>query len=202
MDEHPWPQTGAKLFIEGGNYHEFSHFGWGNTPQEFAGYIYGYKEAADTLISQAISSKDISKLDTWVFPVLFLYRQYVELQMKDLVLNYGNMDLEEKKNFLKKAGHDLMKIWNKLKPTLENIASDNKEKNDVEIAESYVKQLHDRDPNSVVFRYPIGMDLQKALDKEYKINLKNLSLRMQELENFFNGVDGALSERKGNESYF
>jgi hypothetical protein len=112
------------------------------------------------------------------------------------------MDLEEKKNFLKKAGHDLMKIWNKLKPTLENIASDNKEKNDVEIAESYVKQLHDRDPNSVVFRYPIGMDLQKALDKEYKINLKNLSLRMQELENFFNGVDGALSERKGNESYF
>lgn len=202
MDEHPWPQKGAKLFIEGGNYNEFSHFGWGNTPQEFAGYIHGYKEAADMLITQAISSKYISKLDTWVFPILFLYRQYLELQMKDMVLHYGEMKTEGKKAFLKDSSHSLIKIWLELKPVLENIASDNKEKNDVEIVESYIQQLHDRDPNSVVFRYPIGMDLKKALDKEHRINLKNLSLRMQELENFFNGVDGALSERKGNESYF
>lgn len=201
MDEHPWPQKGAKLFIEGGNYHEFSHFGWGNTPQEFAGYIHGYKEAADTLLSQAISSNDISKLDTWVFPVLFLYRQYVELQMKDMVLNYGNMDLKVQKSFLKKSSHNLMKIWNELKPMLENIACDNKEKNDVEIVESYIQQLHDRDPNSMVFRYPIRKDLQKALDKEYRINLKNLSERMIELENFFSGVDGAFSERKRNEGF-
>lgn len=135
-------------------------------------------------------------MDTWVFPILFLYRQYLELQMKDMVLNYGNMNTAEKKKFLKDSSHSLKKVWNKLKPILLDSGLNDKEIKDVEIVEGYIEQFHQRDLDSIKFRYPIGKELNRVVDREYRINLKNLRDRMKELENFFNGVDGALSERE------
>lgn len=37
----------------------------------------GYKEAADNLIEYATNSNNIKILDTLVFPICFLYRQYL-----------------------------------------------------------------------------------------------------------------------------
>ena len=38
-DEFPLPTSGGRLFVDGGNYHEFSHFGWANIETEFYGYM-------------------------------------------------------------------------------------------------------------------------------------------------------------------
>jgi len=57
-----WPTEYKKIFIEGGEYYEFAHFGWANFDVQLAGYIKGYKEAADLLIDHAVESQDISTL--------------------------------------------------------------------------------------------------------------------------------------------
>ena len=78
MKDLCFPQEGKKLFTSDGSYYELAHLGWGNFSVTSAGYCMGYKEASDLLIKEAIESRNIKELDTFIFPVIFLYRQYLE----------------------------------------------------------------------------------------------------------------------------
>ena len=155
----------------------------------------GYKESADLLVETAIASQDIRMLDTFVYPILFSYRQYLELEMEWLVLTYSRLDREEKRQFIRSANHDLLSTWNRLKPfLLEDV--DEKEVQDVRNVESYIKQFNELDESSFTFRYPIGKDLDRLVTKEHRIDLKVLKRRMQELSCFFNGVEGFLDQKQ------
>lgn len=189
----PWPQENVEIFKTGGNYYEFAHIGWDKSlSMQFHGYIEGYKNAADILIEHAISTKNIKTLDTFIFPICFLYRQTIELQMKDIYLNYSGDTKKEKKDVLKKKGHSLIGIWNKLKPVITEDASDS-EIEELKIVEEYIKQFHEFDLKSDMFRYPINNDLELFFKHENRLNLPNLKDRMNELYNFFSGVDAKLS---------
>ena len=191
-EEILWPQKDAKLFINSGNKYEFSHFGWeGGIEAKFYGYMKGYKEAADSLIENAVSSQDFSKIDTVIYPVCFLYRQYLELVMKIIYLSYSEDTKEIKFNVLKDINHSLIKIWNKIKPYLEEEASKN-ELNDIKVVEEYIKQFHEFDRSSFTFRYPITKDLRKVINGQKRVNLPNLQVRMDELYHFFDGCIGKL----------
>lgn len=191
MSELPWPKKGKKLFIEGGNYHEFSHFGWGDVETQFFGYMEGYKCAADELIDNAINSGDIKTLDTFIFPICFLYRQYIELAMKYIFLYYSGFKRNEKTSAIKDVSHDLLKIWRKIKPLVLEETS-NEEKEDIEAVEGYILQFDKFDKSSFTFRYPINKDLQGVLSKEMRINLVNLKECIDELHSFFGGCTGKL----------
>ena len=183
----PWPTKDAKLFVSSGEKYEYSQFGWNTTEYEFYGYMKGYKESADSLIVSAINSQDISKIDTVIYPVCFLYRQYLELAMKNIYLFFSEDTREIKINTLKQVLHDLMKIWNKIKPYLKKDATEN-ELNDIKVVEQYIQQFHKFDKSSYTFRYPIDLNLNGVIDGETKINLFNLQARMDELYHFFNAV--------------
>lgn len=193
IEEFPWPKKDQKLFVDGGEYLEFAHYGWGGVENHFYGYIEGYKTAADTLIEQAIESGSIKTLDTFVFPILFLYRQFLELEMKSIFISYFEGTIEEKSQMIKNASHDLIKIWDKIKPILLEETSD-KEKEDVTTVESYIKQFDEFDKSSFKFRYPITKDLKGVLENEVRLNLSNLKERMNELYGFFNGCSCKLEE--------
>ena len=191
----PWPIKDSKLFIGSGEKYEYSQFGWSTTEYEFYGYMKGYKEAADSLIKSAINSQDISKIDTFIYPICFLYRQYLELTMKNIYLFYSEETKEIKINTLKEVLHDLMKIWNKIKPLLKIDANKN-EINDIEAVEGYILQFHKFDQSSFTFRYPIDKNLRSVIGGETKVNLLHLQMRMDELYNFFNGVISKLDYTK------
>ena len=46
-------------------------------------YIEGYREAADKLVHDVVESG--TNQDILVFPISFLYRQYIELQLKHII---------------------------------------------------------------------------------------------------------------------
>ena len=46
-------------------------------------YIEGYREAADKLVHAVVETG--TNQDTLVFPISFLYRQYIELQLKHII---------------------------------------------------------------------------------------------------------------------
>lgn len=189
------PQKGGRLFQETSNYYEFAHFGWG-LKSSFYGYIRGYKEVSDKAVEFAVQSKDIAVLDTHVFPIIFNYRQFLELSLKSLYLDYSSHSIKEKIATLHSAGHDLMKMWQKLEPILLNLYAGNENKEMVNTVKSYIKQFHDTDRSSFNFRYPITKEMVPVFKTEKRYDLVNLKTRMQELSNYFDGADGQLDYLK------
>ena len=62
-------------------------------------YVSGYKHAAEILNRHVLENRVIG-FDTLVYPIIFLYRQYIELQLKSLI-KYGGILLESPEQDLK-----------------------------------------------------------------------------------------------------
>jgi hypothetical protein len=90
------PKKGNKIFVTGINMREFAYIDGGNKRKQFLQYIIGYKTAADITIDHALSDASPEILDTCIFPACFLYRQYLELVLKDIYLRYSNHGEEKK----------------------------------------------------------------------------------------------------------
>ena len=67
-------------------------------------YAEGFKRAAELLIENV---KTTFEINTVVYPILTLYRQYVELTLKEIIA-YGQY-LE--RHDVRQGGHDLKKLW-------------------------------------------------------------------------------------------
>ena len=187
-----FPKKGKKLFTSTANYHQFSHFGWGDIDSQFYGYIKGYKESADRLVEYALQSKNIAILDTYIFPIIFLYRQFIELSLKSLYLQYSEESMPDKMKIIKQVNHDLAKMWSNLKPVLLEASDSDEEKDSINNVEDYILQYHEFDKTSFRFRYPIDKDYNPCIKGEHRIDILNLKERMTELDNFFSGADGKL----------
>ncbi|MEK5233463.1 hypothetical protein MHB42_17300 [Lysinibacillus sp. FSL K6-0232] len=138
----------------------------------------------------------IEILDTYIFPVLFLYRQFIELSLKSLYLEYADKPMDEKIQTIKQVSHNLAQMWNKLKPTLIDASNNKSEEEIVNVVEGYIMRYHNFDKGSFKFRYPIDKDANPLIKGEERIDLVNLKERMTELDNFFSGADGHLDYLK------
>jgi len=190
-----WPQKDARLFVGDGSPEQFSRIGWGGAQHQFSLYIHGYKAGGDVLLQHAIASKSPEQLDTLIFPILFMYRQFIELELKWIFLVFSDSDRSEKRTFINDSSHDLIKLWQKAKNILLKDATP-REREDINIVEDYIKQFHEIDKSSFSFRYPITKDLDQILNTQHRINLSNLLQRMNELYQFFRGANEKLSSLK------
>lgn len=190
-----WVKENTNLFTETKTHFEYAYFGWGNPNQQWYGYTEGYKQSADILVDYAIQSKRNKTLDTFVYPICFMYRQYVELKLKSIFLRYSDETKEEKVKFIQNVQHNLEKIWKRVKRVLEENSND-EEKKDIEIAEGYILQYHVFDKDSFSFRYPINKRLDVLHEKWEYLDIKNLKIRMNEIYNFLETADTVLRERK------
>lgn len=186
------PQKGKRLVRETDECYHFAHFAQGNIETQFYGYMQGYKETADTLITHAVNSKNIRILDTFVFPICFLYRQYVELAMKNIFLQYSGVDKEAKIKVIKKVSHNLIEIWKIIKPILIQETTE-EEKKDIEVVEDYIKQFNEFDKSSFIFCYLTNKELDLSFNEAQYLDLINLRERMNEVYNFFEGYDVKLN---------
>ena len=74
-------------------------------------YVYetGYKDAADSLIDSAIHLGP----NFMVYPIMFLYRHYLEIQLKSILLTFQEY-LEMPLKLPEKNLHDLQHLWNEV----------------------------------------------------------------------------------------
>ncbi len=184
--ETAWPEEYKKLFIQKGDYYEFSHFGWGSEQVQFYGYIAGYKDSADLLIENAIDSKNISVLDTVIFPVLFLYRQFIELSLKQSIIILNGENKEDMSKTIGNINHDLIEAWKKYSDIMSNSMSENELKT-LKIVGKYIQEFHEIDKGSFNFRYPITKKMELVFGSEKRINLLHLKNIINEISNYFNG---------------
>jgi hypothetical protein len=146
----------------------------------FAG---GYKTAADTLVKYVLENN--ADHDTLVYPIVFLYRQYVELRLKEIIRE-GSLLLDEERDFPKI--HELDVLWLPVRGIIERVWAheDSDGSHDFQFIDKVLSEFGAIDPKSMSFRYP-GL-----LAGVEEINLPHLSQTMDRVFMFLDGVSDAI----------
>ncbi len=137
----------------------------------------GFKIAADKLVDIAI--KEPRCRDYLVYSVGYLYRMYIELRLKTII---------ESATPLSRPEHNLKKLWEMAKPTMEN-SSQWFDDQELEGVEEKIQEFCKIDPSSDAFRY------SKYLkgDRAGKPTLKNIqTLDLQHLKQVMDSVSTPL----------
>jgi len=183
----PWPRKGDVLFDGGAD--DWYHNACLNSRYDnWEMYAAGYKLAGDILVQHIIDKRD--DRDTLVFPIVFNYRQYLELRCKEIIM-VGRILADEAAEFPKT--HDIQRLWTICRAIVadgEPSASDA----DLEAIDEAIAQFCAVDPRSESFRYPVDREGNSSLPETlHVINLRNLRDVINRVGSFFDGVSMAFS---------
>jgi len=178
ISETPWPEKGDKLFDSGDDWWHNACLNYGSDDWEL--FIGGYKKAGNVLVDYIKETR--SDQDFLIFPIVFVYRHYLELRLKKLIKDC-NLLFDEQQNF--PQVHDLSKLWVDCRRLLEKLEPKVEQK-DLDAVDEDIHQFCEVDPSSVSFRYPVNKEGDKSLPKDLRyINVRNLSDVMEKLSGFF-----------------
>ena len=186
--------AGQQLFIQGDDWHNNAMLGWTHFPWDI--YAAGYKDAADALV-RALAERRAS-LDSVVYPLVFLYRQGLELELK-LILPLARRLAG--KEAVADHQHGLMPLWNELRRHLQQLdpREDDKE---VPALEDFIRQLDTVDPGSFAFRYPTTKKGEVSLPELRHVNVRHLSEVMDSVFMLLGGIYSWLGEMEQNDRYY
>lgn len=182
-DMIPFPETGDRLFTT----KEYSHYNaqitYGYSNDSLYKYVLGYKEAADRLVQSLI--EDSRHIDLIIFPTVFLYRQYLELHIKQLLID-GSFLLD--KTFTLPKHHRLDNLWRECKRILKEIEPTIKDQELIAL-ETCILEFSTIDPISMAFRYHVDTHDNPSLPPDLKyINIHNLAQVMAKIHAFLDAV--------------
>lgn len=147
----------------------------------------GYISTAILLLRVIKYSNSNLVKDSYIFPSLFCFRQYLELIMKDSILKYRNGRNELSKGECNLGTHNLLGLWNDLKTYFDK--QDNVTKN----VERLIKELYSYDDNGEAFRYDYKLNDYENKISSVKINkfvdIDLLLTRMLQLYRFFECIN-------------
>lgn len=105
-------------------------------------YAAGYKAAADAMMEHVIANP--GWIDLHVYPVMFLYRHYLELRIKEIVRKCGRTIPHT---------HSLESLWALLQPEISNRRHSDQARFTLYLGER-LAEFHLIDQGSLTFRYP------------------------------------------------
>lgn len=117
-------------------------------------YAECFYEAAHTITEYVLDTDqpDIGMLDTYFFPIAFLYRHCIELGLKAIGFQYIP-NKEEQENFVKKTKHNLAAI---LAEVMQKCSCPRQE--ELQWLQKYFGDISKKDRESDSFRYPFHID--------------------------------------------
>ncbi len=168
----PWPQEGDNVFLEGGRACCIGtrHAG----PHELGLMADGFKDSSDILIQHL---QQHGRNDALVYPIIFGYRQYLELRIKALVVIVSRCDYSEE-GF--RRTHDLQSLWNTIRSRLWDELQDD-DRTPFQVVESVIKDFQAIDPKSDGFRFPSDI-------KQFNVDLSNMREVMKRVSTFLDSL--------------
>lgn len=154
------------------------------------GYIEGYLRAADRLVEHV--AEKTRDQDTLVYPIAFLYRQHIELQLKEII-NTG-LQLLSENDFKKRTHHRLHDLWPEAKEIIRKTWSGKPDPEEFKWIDHFIEQFKEVDQDSTAFRYPKQKSGDTSLKGIQYINLRNLAECVHSFSEFLSGAATALSE--------
>jgi hypothetical protein len=157
----------------------------------------GYKTAADVLVKHIV--EDNTNQDTLVYPIVFLYRQYIELRLKEIIRE-GWLLLNEEQDFPKT--HKLDKLWLTVNEIIEKVYAHegSDDSDDLGLVEHLIHKFSAIDPESMSFRYPEGLTGNNLLVGLEDFDIQHLSKMIERLFFFLDGVSAGVSAYRDYES--
>ena len=152
-------------------------------------YLNGYMRGAKVLVEHVRNNR--IDLDSLVFPIVFLYRQYIELQLKCIIGN-GRRFLGKQGGYPK--NHKLDELWSEARSILEKVYEGDP-KEELDEIESQIKQFCDRDAFGDAFRYPTNVKGDKSLPGLMHINVRKFSEAINKAADLLDGVSMGIDER-------
>lgn len=162
---------------------------------EFGNFAKGYKFAANLVAQELI---DNNFPDYQAYPVVFLYRHALELQLKGIIYGVEKLlyvqHIEDLKNELYN-NHNLLNLSDKAQTAIKNAFPNDVKLN--KLLEDVVRlssEFNDIDPNSFSFRYPINNinPGEHPHKNNLLVNLHSIAIQMNnllsELENIQFGL--------------
>lgn len=154
-----------------------------------SGYIEGYLRAADRLVEHvADTNRDH---DFFVYPIAFMYRQHIELQLKKII-DTGRKLLSDTSGSPEHP--KLRDLWPLAKDILRQTWPNGADPPEFRTIDSFIDQFSQFDHDSTAFRYPRQKaGKQQAVGKPSlrglrQINLRNLTECVHSFSDFLEGA--------------
>jgi hypothetical protein len=182
--EFRWPKAGDKPFTQSPHWQDNAYIDQ-HSHGRLIMMMTGYKKAADLMVERAVQAR--SDRDALVFPIIFNYRQFIELALKYLIATYGHtvgIDANWK-------SHDLSVLWKTFMKVLDGYGCDDPDQTDSVVAE-IVAEFAKVDPSSFSYRYPVDTKGNPIPLMHEQLDLAALAIVMKALEGYFSGCDGYL----------
>lgn len=187
-----WPGPEHDLVAVGENPDTVFFFDW-QRHRGFAlsGRLMGYRKAANLLAKQVIERGQDDELDTVFFAYAFIWRHYMELQLKSLVVAYRVLLDKEKKDELK---HGLWQLWQQLYELMKEAGEDVSDSS-VKASGRLLKQFHNLDPTSQEFRYEVLKDGSPTLKDVTNLDYLSFHSGLDAVANFLEAVDSSVDQK-------
>jgi hypothetical protein len=188
LERHDAPSSTDGLFQSHEDWWNNACLNWGGG-YRWTLYATGYKDAADVLV-QRIQERS-SGQDTQVYPILFLYRQYLELQLKELI-QMARLLLGQEPGFPK--DHHIGRLWAICFLLLKEVSPDDSLDQLKEVGR-LIDEFATTDPTSQAFRYPEDRQGQPSLPGLTVINLRNVREVIGKIAIMLSGAGSVVDER-------
>ena len=178
--------------------------------QGLEGWVYstGFRLAARQLANQVSNAEHENAF--MVYPIVYLYRHYFELVLKEIIKSAVRLlDRELTEQLLKTLGHHgLSELWQVtlplLGPVCERASTPPFPATELEGVTSYIRQLHEHDPDGQRFRYatrkskratPFGSAAASSLSPNLNLaNVREFAIAMERLADYLGGIEGWFAE--------
>jgi hypothetical protein len=188
------PNAEDQLFDDGGkdwwNKALINHGLYGD---RWSVYATGYKDAADIVVEQVKATQ--RHQDFLVYPIMFLYRQSLELTIKNLIRRAWLLLDEDETDDL--AQHDIQKYWTLCQALLDRVSpGDSTEQ--LDHIGRLINDFCKHDPLSFAFRYPVSKPQKKTKERTptlaglKEINLRNVKDVMDKIAGLLGGAEAQI----------
>jgi hypothetical protein len=180
-----WPIAGDRLF-------DSSKEPWDDArivPDEFSRMVVmadGYKEGADTLVQTAIEQGN--RRDFFIYPIVFCYRQYLELTLKWFLWTYGPA-VGVSPNW---RSHDLITLWGEFAKIQSLSGADEGDEGASDVVAECIREFSEIDEGSFNFRYAMKANGTPIALSRDRVDLARLRDVMEGIKSYFMGSDGFL----------
>ncbi len=147
----------------------------------------GYLEAGH-ILSEYLHKKN-GRQDSLVHPILFCYRHYFELALKDQI--HLTLSRMHEVYYPKRDNHDLLKLFSKFRELTEEEVLDvsgPEESIMYDLLEAYVKELQEFDKDASLFRYSIPHSKDQGYRKQINLSLTTLRMRIDEMAGWLSSL--------------
>lgn len=175
-------------------------------PDHGTAYTEGYRRAADILIRHI--DETARDQDFLVYPVVFLYRHHIELQIKQVTGVARQLLRDNAPRCSEKVTHNLNSLWEVARKVLLD-ADDTLSPSDFSRVSAVVRALNEADLRATGFRYARTIEGGRSLEGILYINTRRFGEQMAAASDDLDGIDDGLrylldldNERRAHEDGF